>query len=214
LVVGTERGLCGKFNQSLAENAIEWIGTQNFSSHQIWAMGSRIIREMEREGVHISWRTTLPTSELPSYQRSYLTTQNWLEQYEDYAFNQLIILFNQTSKSVRYEFSTFKLLPYEMQHPHSVTNQATKHWPPPIIETEPIGIYQHVIEHYIAASFYQTLLKSAVAEHSSRHNMMQEAEDNAEDIIAEVQAVLNQERKRKITQEMQELASGSGLLDN
>ena len=71
-----------------------------------------------------------------------------------------------------------------------------------------------IIEQRIALSFYQVLLKSAAAEHSSRYSLMQDAKDNAEDIVEELNRIINTERKRKITQEMQELASGAGLLDN
>jgi len=214
LIIGTERGLCGKFNKVLAKNALDWIETQEFPSHQIWAMGSRMIRELERKGVNVSWRKPLPASSLASYQQSYLTTQSWLKQFEGYAFNQFIILFNQTAKGGGYQFTTFNLLPYEIHHPLSGIDETERRWPPPIIETDPKGIYHQIIEHYIASSFYQILLKSAAAEHSSRYNLMQEAEDNAEEIMEELQQIINKERKRKITQEIQELASGAGLLDN
>jgi F0F1-type ATP synthase gamma subunit len=40
---------------------------------------------------------------------------------------------------------------------------------------------------------------------------MEDAEENVQDIIKELQTIINIERKRKITQEMQEL--GSGLLE-
>jgi len=214
LIIGSERGLCGKFNKILVENTKNWIDEQNFPSYQIWSMGSRMIRELERSGFHVSWRKALPASELASYQQSYLTTQNWLEQFEGYAFNRFIILFNQMGRGGSYQFSHFKLLPYEIQHSISVIDESERRWPPPLIETDPKGIYHQVIEHYISSSFYQILLKSAAAEHSSRFNLMHEAEDNAEEIIEELKLIINKERKRKITQEMQELASGAGLLDN
>ncbi len=214
LIIGTERGLCGKFNKILVENAIDWMKEQSFPSHQIWAIGSRMIRELDQMGVKISLRNPFPAGQLASYQQAYLTTQNWLEQFEEYAFNQFIVLFNQTAKGGDYQFSSFNLLPYEIHHPISVADKAKTHWPPPIIETDSKGIYQMIVKHYIASSFYQILLKSAAAEHSSRFNLMAEAEDNAEEIIEDLQQIINKERKRKITQGMQELASGAGLLDN
>jgi F-type H+-transporting ATPase subunit gamma len=85
-------------------------------------------------------------------------------------------------------------------------------WPPPIIETDPRGIYKQIIQHYIASSFHQILLKSAAAEHGARYNLMEEAKKNADEIINDLQMLINIERKKKITQEMQELASGAGLL--
>lgn len=214
LIIGSERGLCGKFNKILIENAIDWIQEQRFPSQQVWAMGSRMIRDLERKGVKVSWRKPLPASQLTTYQQAYRTTRTWLEQFEEYAFNRFIVHFNQIAKGGGYQFTTFNLLPYEIHHTLSSIDESQKRWPPPIIETDPKGIYHQIVEHHIASSLYQILIKSAAAEHSSRFNLMQEAEDNAEEIIEELQQSINTERKRKITQEIQELASGAGLLDN
>ena len=213
LIIGTERGLCGKYNTILAENTMRWVKEQDFSAYEIWAIGSRLIKVLDRMDIPIAWRKPIPVGGLLSYQESYITTQSWLDRYEAYEFNQLFIHFNQIQKGGFYQFSTFKLLPY--QSPElSTKNEDTSHkWPPPIIESDPIRIYRQIIEHNIASSYFKLLLSSSAAENSSRYRLMQEAEENAEEIIEELTQVINAERKRKITQEMQELATGAGLLD-
>jgi F-type H+-transporting ATPase subunit gamma len=214
LILGTERGLCGKFNETLVENAAAWISSQDFSSYQIWAMGSRMVRTLERKSIQFAWRKPLPSSDLSSYRHSYQMTQTWLEQYESYEFNEFIILFNQVTTGGKTQFTSFKLLPYETHHPVSVIDTIKNRWPPPIIETDPRGIYHQIIRHYIASSFYQVLLKSAAAEHSFRYKLMEEAKQNTDEIIEELNREINAERKRQITQEMQELAVSAGLIDN
>jgi F-type H+-transporting ATPase subunit gamma len=214
LLIGSERGLCGRFNIAMVENALSYIDQRGQSSFQIWVMGSRLLRELERKGVQVSWRKPLPASSLTSYQQSYVFTQNWLEQYEAYAFNQFIVLYNQTVRDGVYEFSSLNLLPYEINYTGNVKQNAQGQWPPPIIETDPKGIYNQIIQHFIASSFHQALLKSAAAEHSTRYNLMQEASENADEIIEELVRVINAERKRKITQELQELAVSAGLLQH
>jgi F-type H+-transporting ATPase subunit gamma len=214
LMIGSERGLCGKFNTTMAEKALTFIKQGGYASYQIWVMGSRLLREFERLGVHISWRKPLPASGLSTYQQAYALTQNWLEQYETYAFNQFIVLHNQVALGGTHQFTSYKLLPYEIQPGLERNDELSELWPPAIIETEAKGIYNQIIQHFIASSFYQVLLRSAAAEHSARYNLMQEASDNAEEIIEELVRVVNAERKRKITQEMQEIAVGSGLLDH
>jgi F-type H+-transporting ATPase subunit gamma len=214
LIIGTERGLCGKFNEILAEKALSWVKEQHFSSYQIWAMGKKMSQKLEQLNTKISWRKPLTSSNLASYQQAYLTTQEWMEQYETYSFNKFIVLYNQLVKGGRHQFSIFNLFPYEIQHSLSSIEQTSKRWPPYIIETDPAGIYHQIIQHKITSSFYQILLESAAAEHSARFNLMQEAKDNAEEIIDELTRVIHAERRRQITQSMQELAAGAGLLDN
>jgi len=215
LVLGTERGLCGKFNIQLVENTISYLNNFGMNSYQIWAMGSRLIREFERKGVELSWSLALPGSGLISYQQSYDHIQSWLRKYENYEFNRFTVIYNQTIAAQGFQFSTFNLLPYKISRNDLDQNISQKiSWPSTIIETDPIGIYRQIIQHFIATSFYKTLLKSLAAEHSARYYLMEEASDNASEIIDDLIQLINMERKRKITQEMQELAVGAGLLDH
>jgi F-type H+-transporting ATPase subunit gamma len=212
-VIGTERGLCGKFNKTLIENAKNWILAQNNNSYQIWAMGSRMIRDLERANVRVHWKKSLPASNLITYQETFDFTQNIIKQYENYAFNHFFVLSNQIITGGNYEFKTIELLPYQILFEKNMDVQTDKIWPPSIIETKPEKIYRQLIQHFLASGFYRVLLKSAAAEHSARYTLMEEAKGNAEDIIEELMRTINAERKKQITKEMQELASGSGLLD-
>ena len=214
LIIGSERGLCGKFNEKLLNEVLGWLGTQNFLSYEIWIMGSRMIRELERKNIDFTWRQQLPTGEVPSIKSAFLLSQNWLDQYETNAFNHLVVVNNKLSSGNRYEFSKIDLLPHQMHSPYQLNAANEKKWPPPIIETDPKGIFQKVIQYEIATNLFRALLESAAAEHASRYNLMQDAKNNAEEIIEDLQLVINAERKRKITQDIQELASAAGLLDN
>jgi len=212
LIVGSERGLCGKFNKILANQSLDWIESQHGNADQIWVLGSRMVKELSLKHVEIAWQKPLDSRNFASYTQAYYTTQTWIDQFESYAFDRLIILYNQLNTGTNYQFTTQQLIPFSF-HPSRVTSETDKKWPPPIIETKPLGIYNRIIQHFIASSFYKTLLSSGIAEHSTRYNLMQEAKENAEDIIEELNSVINLERKRKITQQMQEQAAGSGLLD-
>jgi F-type H+-transporting ATPase subunit gamma len=214
LILGTERGLCGKFNEDLAEKALKWISEQQLPSHQTWVLGSRMARTLTRSGVPFARQMSLTTGDLATYRQSYLMTQGWIQQFEAYAFNHFYILYFKPGPGETPVFTPLQLLPYSIEHQPLDGNDHEPDWPPPIIETDPRGIYHQLIQHYIASHFYQILLESAIAENASRFMMMEEAKQNAEDIIADLNREINAERRRKITQEMQELAVGAGLIDN
>ena len=214
LLVGSERGLCGKFNENLLNAVMRWLRKQDFSSYQIWVLGSRMARELERSNIDCSWRQQLPTGEVPSFRSAYFLSQNWLEQFETYAFNRIIVASNKLSGGNQYETSILELLPHQTQTPHELVNSDERAWPPAIIETDPNGIFKKIIQYKVATNLFRALLESAAAEHASRYNLMQEAKKNAEEFIVELNQVINAERKRKITQDIQELASAAGLLDN
>jgi len=60
--------------------------------------------------------------------------------------------------------------------------------------------------------FYQTLINSAAAEHAARYQLMEEAGQNSDRLVEEMTEILQMYRRQSITQEMQELAAGAGLL--
>ncbi len=213
LLIGTERGLCSNFNRRLIEKSFDWIKSHHLSSYHIWAMGQRIVQDLERRKVNISWQKSLPTGSLLDYKDAFLLTKDWLAKYETFGFDRFVIMFNQVSKGSQTEFHTLTLFPFEFHLPVTEDDNKKGIWPPSIIETPPEGIYHQIIQHSLAASFYRVLLQSAAAEHSTRYTIMEDAKDNADDIMLELNQVINTERKKKITREMQALAAASGLLD-
>jgi F-type H+-transporting ATPase subunit gamma len=214
LLIGTERGLCGKFNENLVADAQAWMESQPETCFSIWAMGSRMTQALSQQGLAPDWSEPLSANSLSSYHQAYLTTQGWLQSYEAATFDRLTLFHQKAKGEGKVEAERVDLLPFTLEADSSAANDADLPWPPPIVETDPEGIFRQLNEHFIASTFYRALLESAVAEHSSRFILMEEAKKNADDIITALNRDLNVERKRKITREMQELAIGAGLIDN
>ena len=214
LVIGTEHGLCGRFNDLLAENAIKWLETQDFPQPDIWVFGTKMASTLKRKGISPNWEQSLPAREVGTYEQAYRMTQNWLNRYENHEFERLVVLYNQAIRGGGNKFSTLTLLPYQIQSPPSAPSIESETRPTPIIETDPVGILRQINRHFLASSFYQVQLQSMIAESSSRFRIMEEAKQNAGEIMTTLTQSIQSERKRQITQEMQELAVGAGLIDN
>ena len=214
LLIGTERGLCGKFNENLGAAALKWVENQSSSPSQIWVIGSRMIHTLSVLGKTPDWSAPLDSDLLNSYRRSYLLTQQWIAQFETSQLDRLTILYQKSKSEGKLQFMAVTLLPFDLTDQESSLAYENPSWPPPIIETDPQGIYTQIKGHFIASTFYRSMLESAIAEHSSRFLLMENAKSNSEDIITSLNRELNIERKRKITREMQELAVGAGLIDN
>jgi F0F1-type ATP synthase gamma subunit len=88
----------------------------------------------------------------------------------------------------------------------------TDTWPLPIIETDPVTLYTHIVQQWTAVRFYRLLLQSAKAEQSVRYQLMESAGQNAERLIDELSGVVQAARQQAITREMQALAVGAGLV--
>ncbi|OGH41414.1 MAG: ATP synthase F1 subunit gamma [Candidatus Levybacteria bacterium RIFCSPLOWO2_02_FULL_36_8b] len=66
-----------------------------------------------------------------------------------------------------------------------------------------------LLEHYLQMSIYQHLLESFLSEQAARMFAMQNATDNAKDIIMELQLDYNKQRQEKITNEILDISSGA-----
>jgi F-type H+-transporting ATPase subunit gamma len=210
VTIGSERGLCGAFNSSLVQRVsrvlthYESIGIEV----ELGALGARAERALRRVRRKVSWSVPLPMTTLPSHTLAYELTRSWLERYESHELNAVELMYNAYRSSTLYEPILRRLIP----PPVTDLPVDGQRWPPPYIDTDPIALYTRVIRLWVAVEMYRILLDSAASEHSARYQLMEGATQNANRLISELTLALQASRQAAITQEMQELAAGAGLL--
>ena len=74
---------------------------------------------------------------------------------------------------------------------------------------EPAGsLSDKIMKFFIAKEIYTAVLESSVAEQIARVLAMENATDNAQQLIEELVLVMNRERQRIITQEISDIVGG------
>ena len=212
LVIGSERGLCGRFNAAITEFTDQYLARQELKGIRVelWALGSRLVRILERRQRPISWSGALSATSPPPYHLAFDLVSSWLSTYERGNLEAVDVLYNVYQSAGLYTPSVARLLPLQIElQRQDWTNEP---WPPPIIETEPRGLVARIIEQSLASLLYESLLDSSIAEHSARYQLMDEAEANIERLSAELTVEVQMARRNLITQEMQELSAGAGMI--
>ena len=212
LVVGSERGLCGRFNAAVVERAERYLAEQEAGGAQVelLALGSRVLRLLLRRRRPVVWSAKQSAAALPPLHLASDLTRQWLARYEGGELDAVDLVHNAYRGTGRYEPTVVRLIPPQLSPEQGVpTNRP---WPPPIIETDPLSLYARVVGQWMATKLYELLLDSAAAEHSTRYQLMESASQNAERLIAELTLVVQTGRQKEITREMQELAVGAGLI--
>lgn len=212
LVVGSERGLCGRFNTAAVERAEQHLAEQETAGAQVelMALGTRVQRILQRRQRPLAWSGTLSIAALPSHALAFDLTRRWLARYEEYELDAVDLVYNAYHGLGRYDPTVVRLIPPQL--PAEGQNSLGEPWPPPIIETDPLSLYVRVVEQWAAVSLYRLLLDSAAAEHSTRYQLMEAASQNAERLIDELTLVIQTARQQEVTREMQELTAGAGLI--
>ena len=213
LVVGSERGLCGRFNAVVAERAERYVSDQEATGVQVelMALGARVSRVLQRRQRPPAWSGALLVTALPPYRTALDLTTRWLAQYEAHELDAVDLVYNAYRGAGRYQPTVTRLIP--PREPTDESRHTNAPWPPPIVETDPLRLYTHVVEQQAALRLYGILLDSAAAEYSARFQLMEAAAQNAERLIDELTLAVQTARQAEITQDMQELAAGAGLLD-
>ena len=81
-----------------------------------------------------------------------------------------------------------------------------------MFEPKAVTILPSLLEHYLQMSIYQHLIESFLSEQAARMFAMQNATNNAKDIITELQLEYNKQRQEKITNEILDISSGASVL--
>jgi F-type H+-transporting ATPase subunit gamma len=204
-VVGSERGLVGRFNPEVARRADAYLAELEA---ELGVLGTRLRRSLRLHRSQSDWFSPLSVTALPSYRLAEDLTHGWLMRYERGELDAVSVVHNAYRGTGRAETTLVRLVPPEL--PGAEVGGPAEAWPPVIVETDPLSLYVGVASQVIALRLHESLTDSAAAEHSARFQLMESASRNAERLISELTLVIQSARRRRITREVQDLAAGLG----
>ncbi len=82
-----------------------------------------------------------------------------------------------------------------------------------VFEPSPGMVLDYALTHHIDTQIYQALVETRASEHSARMIAMQNATNNALDLVEDLQLTYNQVRQSAITTELLEITSASAALE-
>lgn len=199
LVITSDRGLCGGFNQSVARLVKSDIAQMKTNGIEVKII---TVGKKGKEALQAS----LGNDFIAHYANNNITNieqieeiyQNFISVFEADAFDSCKIYFN-FFKNTATQIPTIKsLIPLEKQEPSS-TNY----------EYEGAELIEDATNTYLNAQIYHSLLQSKASEEAARMIAMDNATGNAGDMINRLTLLLNRSRQASITTELIEIISGA-----
>jgi ATP synthase F1 gamma subunit len=211
-VIGSSRGICGQYNKVLARLAAEQLKKKNGVPTKVLAFGVRVQRALIQEGVSFEGHETLGQGSKPAYDLAGRFLRGWTAAFQAGTLAKVEILsFCKRSVGTNYSPVFTTLLPDSAQERHE-DGQKELPWPPPIIEGDPEVMLEQIDSHLLAIRFYQLILDAIAAENLYRYRLLEEAKENTSNLLEELQLAIQSDRRKEITQQLQELLVGSGML--
>ena len=202
----SDMGLCGGYNSNELkylsevvtnkENPIVVIGTKGLP--WLKAKGFNVENEhIAGDGLSYNELTKLITGILDRYVSKDITS--------------IRIVYTKFVNSVSFVPEVKKLLPVTKEDIKANTEKTG-----PYVETEfepnPDAILNDLIPMYVKSLFYSYYLETKTSEQASRRMAMENATDNAEELIETLTLKFNQARQAAITQEITEIVGGADAL--
>jgi len=94
VVVGSERGLCGRFNEAVVELALEEWAARPVERRELLALGSRAVRLLSQRGRRPAWSAPLSVTALPSPSLAFDLARRWLARYEAHELDTVDVIYN------------------------------------------------------------------------------------------------------------------------
>lgn len=208
LVIGSERGLCGRYNSAVLAQAEQHLATlaEADIATEVLAFGKRIITGLERRGVTLHEKRQMPITALPSFDMAFALVSRWMQRYEAYTLDAVDIVYNAYVNAGVYISTVTRLLPPSLPASGPTALNTV------IVETDPTSLYARIVEQWSALRLYDLLLEAAASEHAARFQLMESATQNTENLIEDLTQVIQSARRQAITREMQELAAGAEVV--
>ena len=210
LVISSERGLCGAFNDMLLSGADRLIAQQALQSEKILiaALGTRAESHFRAQGIDLFMHYPLPLTRVASFDMVHnigITLRNALYQHE---VDAIYVIYSPYKSAITVEPICQRWLPIDA----SIVPSRYGNWPPPIIETDENLLFEHVVEEWTFARLFQYIMESAASEQAARFRAMDTASSNLARMIEELTISYHTARQDAITMEMLDLVAGAGLL--
>ena len=82
-----------------------------------------------------------------------------------------------------------------------------------LFEPDPKALLDYVLVHYIQIKIYQALMETKASEYSAKMIAMQNATDNALELVDDLNLTYNQTRQANITSELLEITTAQAAME-
>ena len=214
-VVASDRGLCGGFNAQVnrfAESYIKEVKTK-YDLVDCILIGRKAIDYFGRRGVQ-PIETLQRLDKDVSYQMSSKTAEKVMNFYLDGHYDEVRVIYNEFKSAISQKVVCETLLPVDMSNNDLETAEgATANFSQDLIfEPHPDKIIDQLLVKHFSIQVYRCLCESVASEHGARMTAMENATNNARDVLNKLTLTYNKARQEKITTELIEIVSGAEAL--
>ena len=213
IVMGTDQGFCGRFNEVVSHAAIEFISTgpatkKSSLTPLLLTVGARLNRLMIDTSLETEISIPAPksVSDITAVIQE-VTSQvdHWRSHYN---VQRIELFYNRRTSAATYEVKQLQLMPLSKQFLKDLQQEPWSSRRLPIYHLPWLELFASVIGQYLFLQLFRACAESLASENASRIAAMQQAEKNIDEHLLELNSQFNQNRQRAVTEEILDIMAG------
>ena len=202
IVMTSDRGLCGSFNSNTfrrLENMKKKFQKEG-KEVSVVTIGRKAKEYCKNRDINVDSEYTQMIPET-MFDTGKNISEDVVQFYLNDFYDEVYMIYSKFVSAIEYNIQVEKLLPIEKKE-----GLPTKEY---IFEPSEEEVLNSFVPQVLNIKLYQSLLENSASEHSARMSAMKQANDNASEMIKNLEVQYNRERQGQITQELTEIISGS-----
>ena len=167
-------------------------------------VGSKGKEYFEKRGYEIHSSYLSPPESI-SFLESRELSAPILEMYNNKEIDEVVLIYTAFISSLEQEVRNVTLLPFEIENdPDFERTYNSMEYEPSVEE-----VFNYLVPKYVETMIYSAVVESATCEHAARRMAMENATDNAREMLDDLNLTYNRARQSAITDEIIEIVAGS-----
>ena len=202
IVMTSDRGLCGSFNSNTFRRleSMKKEFQKEGKDVSVITIGRKAKEYCKNRDINVDSEYTQMIPET-MFETGKNISEDVVQFYLNDFYDEVYMIYSKFVSAIEYNIQVEKLLPIEKKE-----GLPTKEY---VFEPSEEEVLNSFVPQVLNIKLYQSLLENSASEHSARMSAMKQANDNASEMIRNLEVQYNRERQGKITQELTEIISGS-----
>lgn len=200
IVVAGDRGLAGGYNSNVLKLVQEQIAGKQAD---VLPIGKKAVDFFRSKGVP-AFTENYSEAASVSIGDCFSIAKQLCKAFREGTYSEIHVAYTNFESMLSQSPATLKLLPLERPHPEEGTRHSDILYEPSNEE-----VFEAIIPEYLGGLLYGALCESRASEQAARRTAMDNATQNAEDMIDDLSLKFNRARQAAITQEITEIVAGS-----
>lgn len=210
IFITADKGLCGGFNYQTIKRVRQKLEAfkENKTKVRLRGIGKKGVEFFTFNGVEL-YDSEIGLSAAPSYDKAREFINQSVSDFVKGATDQVSLVYNGYLNMITQEVRERTLLPIDISGVEPKEYNSAIDFEPSDDET----ILESLVQKYVEYNLYYALIDSLAGEHGARMQAMENATNNAKEMVGELTLQYNKERQAAITTELTEIISGAEAMN-